>query len=212
MDETRRNSLGVLGLVAGAVLVAGGVIWTHYANFPQTEVIAGVEVPVEVAFFGWIPRGFIVGDATRGGIPWFTVGHITAFVGSQLALVGALLLWVADRPMTWPRAVFAAFIAWLELVLIFGTVASEWLNLAQGPLAWTGQRIAFTVPDYLVLGQDVAVSYSAIKDIISMTYNTVALAAALLFAYKIQDWGKPKPPKEEPERFSPYGRPLVRGS
>ena len=211
MDEARRNSLGVVGLVVGSVFIAAGVIWTHYANFPSFEIVDGAEIPVDVDYFGWIPRGFILGDA-NGGLPWFTLGHIVAFVGSQLALVGALFLWVIDRPMTWARAAFTAFIAWIELVIIFGIVPSEWLNLSQGPLGWTSQKIALTIPSYLVLGQDVSVSFAVVKDAISAGYNTVMFGVVVVFAYKIQDWGKPKPPPPETIGVSPYGRPLVRGS
>lgn len=212
MDEARRNALGLLGLVVGTVLLAAGVIWAHYAAFPQTEIINGIEVSVDVDYFGWIPRGLII-EFGAGGVPWFTLGHIVAFVGSQLILVGALFLWVLDRRMTWARAAFTALVTWMELILIFGTVPSEWLNLAQGPLGWTSQSIALTIPPVLVLGNELQVSYAAIKDIISISYNQIMLVAAIVFAYQIQGWGKRTKPAPGTEiGTSPYGRPLVRGS
>ena len=211
MDEARRNIIGILGLILGAGLVVLGVIWTHFSALPSTEVINGIEVPVEEGIFDVIPRGFIIGDET-GGLPWFTVGHLVAITGSQLMIAGALFLWVVGRPMTWPRATFAAFIAWIELVLIFGTIPSEWLNLAQGPLGWTSQRIAVTVPTWMVLGQEVSISFAALKDLISIGYNQTMLVAAIVFAYFIQGFGHPKPPKEGPVGTSRYGRPLVKGN
>ena len=88
---------------------------------------------------------------------------------------------------------------------------SEWLNLTQGPLEFTSQRIAFTIPKWLVLGNQVDVSLTAVKDAVSGVYNTVMLGAAIVFAYKLQDWGKPKPGAAAEEKKSVYGRPLVKG-
>ncbi len=71
-------------------------------------------------------------------------------------LFGAAMIWVANQPLTWARTAFGAFFAWIEFVLLFGVVPSEWLNLSQGPLGWTSQNIAFTIPPWLVLGNEVA--------------------------------------------------------
>ncbi len=96
-------------------------------------------------------------------------------------------------------------------MLIFVIVPSEWLNLSQTDLDWSTQRIAFTLPPWLVLGNDVQVSWGAIKDSISMGYNLALLVGAAVFAYKIQDLKKGRPASaEKPEKVSPYGRPLVR--
>jgi hypothetical protein len=37
------------------------------------------------------------------------------------------------------------------------------------------------------------------------------LGVAIVFAYKIQDWGKAKPEAAGEEKQSVYGRPLVKG-
>ncbi len=179
------------------------------ATLPQ----ATVDLTVEVDYFGWVPRGCLL----EGGdwcFPWFTIGHLVALVGSQLILVGLMIALVLGRKMTWALASFAAFVAMLELVILLGTVASEWLNLAQGPLNWTEQNDAFTIPGFLVLQNDVGISWGAIKDFVSINYNMGALTAIILFAWKIQEWGKPLPDEDpsEAERVSPYGRPLVKGA
>ena len=145
-------------------------------------------------------------------VPWATGGQLIATVGSQLAIAGALLLWVANQKMTWARAGFAALLTWIEFVIIFGIVPSEWLNLSQGPLEMTRQRIAFTIPEWLVLGNEVSISWAAVKDAISGTYNLVVLGAAIYFAYRLQGWGKDKPKAAEVEESSVYGRPLIKGS
>ncbi|MDH3499007.1 MAG: hypothetical protein OEM97_02700, partial [Acidimicrobiia bacterium] len=156
-----------------------------------------------IDYFGWIPRG------------WFptTIGQIIAFGASQIMIVGVAIGFILDRKMTWARAGFAAFIVFLQLILYLGTVPSEWLNLTQGPLEWTEQTPFFTIPPWLILNNDITISLAFVKDFVSINYNMAALAAIILFAYKIQDWGKPLPDEtEEPAALSPYGRPLVKGT
>ena len=201
LTEKQRTQLGAAALLVGTLLLTVGVVIAHYALFPETEFIEGVEVPLQVDYLGWIPRGW----------QWVTLGQLIGFGGSQLMIVGSLFLWFVGRKLTWARATFGAFIAWIELVLIFGVVASEWLNLTQGPLEFTSQRIAFTIPPWLVLGNQVDISYAFIKDAISGTYNVVMVGIAIVFAYKIQDWGKQKPGAVAEEKQSVYGRPLVKG-
>ena len=103
------------------------------------------------------------------------VGYLVVFGASQMLVVGALFVWVLNQRMTWARALFAAFVTWIELVIIFGMVPSEWLNFAQTDLDWSSQRVAVTIPPVLVLGNDVQLSWAAIKDSISMGYHLVML-------------------------------------
>ena len=172
-----------------------------------------VDLTVEVSPFGWVPRGCLLGSLDGMCLPFSTLGHLMAFAGSQLMLIGLMIAVVLGRRLTWALATFAAFLAMFELVLLLGTVASEWLNLAQGPLNWTEQNEAFTIWGPLVLGNDVAISWGAIKDFISVNYNMGALTAIIFFAWKIQEWGKPLPePTPADAPVSPYGRPLVKGA
>ncbi len=171
-----------------------------------------VELTVEVDTFGWVPRDCLL----QGGdwcLPWFTVGHLAAIGGSQLMLLGIAVAVFLGRRMTWSMAALAAFLAMLELVLLLGTVASEWLNLAQGPLNWNEQNDAFTIWAPLVLGNQVGVSWGAIKDFVSINYNMGALTFIILFARWIQSFGGPMPEeKRSADLVSPYGRPLVKGA
>jgi hypothetical protein len=132
---------------------------------------------------------------------------------TTMALLGAIFLWVLNQRMTWARATFAAFITFVALVFYFGMVPSEWLNFAQSDLDWSSQREALAVPPWLVLGNDVSISYGAIKDSIQAGYSLTLLALAGVLALQIQKMKAGRPASAEPvEKKSPYGRPLVKGS
>ncbi len=177
------------------------------AALPQVPV----DLVVEVDTFGWVPRDCLL-QGSDWCLPWFTVGHLIALVGSQLMLVGITIAVILGRRMTWSVATLAAFLAMFELVMLLGNVASEWLNLAQGPLNWTEQNDAFTIWEPLVLGNQVGVSWGAIKDFVSINYNMAALTFIILFARWVQGFGGPIPAATRSEKVSPYGRPLVKGA
>lgn len=201
LNKTQRTRLGWSMLVAGAFLLIAAVLWVHYSSFPRTTVVDGAEVPVMVDYFNWVPRGWF----------WKTLGYLAAFAASQLMLVGAALAWVLGEKMTWARATFVAWLVWIEFVLIFGMVPSEWLNLSQTNLDWSPQKIFVTLPAWLVLGNEVSISYGALKDIISMGYHMVMIGVSIVFAYQIQGIGTPRKVAEKPVPISPYGRPLITG-
>jgi hypothetical protein len=193
LSDSRRKAIGwgLLALGFGALVI--GVIWIHYTSLPE-EVDAG--------FFDWIPSNHLL----KG------IGYLVVFGASQMLVIGALFVWVLNQRMTWARALFAGVIAWVELVIIFGMVPSEWLNFAQTDLDWSSQRVAITIPPALVLGNEVEVSYAAIKDSISMGYHIVMLAAAAVFTLQLQKMKQGRPASaERAAPTSPYGRPLVRG-
>jgi hypothetical protein len=202
LSDGRRKSIGWAMLGFGALLLAIAVWWVHFTSFPATEVVDGVEVPVVLSSFNWVPRGWF----------WKALGYLAAFAASQLLLAGAAFVFLLNQRLTWSRALFGAFLAWIELLLLFGIVPSEWLNLAQTDLNWSSQRVAVTIPPMLVLGNDVAVSWAAVKDSISMGWHLVMIPAVAIFALQVQKMYDGKPARaDKPEKRSPYGRPLVRG-
>lgn len=188
--------LGFLGLVLG-------VIWIHWSSIPATEVIDGVESRVVVDYLNWWPRGIL----------WKAVGYLVVLGATTLTLAGVCFLLLLNQVMTWARAALAAFITFIALVFYFGMVPSEWLNYAQTDLDWSSQRIAITIPSVLVLGNDVSISWGAIKDSIQMGYSLGLLGFAGFFAIQIQRMKDGRPASAAPvEKKSPYGRPLVKGS
>lgn len=202
LSDSRRKSIGWGLLLLGTVTLILAVWWIHYSSFPETEIVDGETVPVVLDQFDWVPRGHW----------WKALGYLAAFAASQMLVVGALFLWVLNHKMTWAVATVAAFVTWIELVIIFGMVPSEWLTFAQTDLDWSGQREWIVIPPWLVLGNDVAVSYAALKDAISMGYHIVMLSAGAVLGIELQKMYKGRPAKaEKPEPKSPYGRPLVKG-
>ena len=200
LTQSQRKRLGWALMIGGSLILVVAVWWIHYSSFARTTLVDGVTVPVVVEYFNWVPRGWF----------WKALGYLAAFAASQMLLVGAALAFVVGRTLTWSLAAFLAFLAWIELVLIFGIVPSEWLNLSQTDLDWSPQRIFISIPAVLVLGNQVDISLAALKDIISGGYHAVMLGAAAVFAYKIQEFGKPRKAPEKVAQISPYGRPLIR--
>jgi hypothetical protein len=203
LSDERRKMIGAGLLILGLLGLVLGVMWIHWASIPRTEVVDGVEMDVVVDYLNWFPRGIF----------WKGAGYLIVLGATTMALLGAIFLWVLNQRMTWARATFAAFITFVALVFYFGMVPSEWLNFAQSDLDWSSQREALAVPPWLVLGNDVSISYGAIKDSIQAGYSLTLLALAGVLALQIQKMKAGRPASAEPvEKKSPYGRPLVKGS
>lgn len=199
LDDRKRLRAGGAMLVLGTVGLALAVVIVHYAQAPREAVEGGVRTIIDVG---------PIGDVIPSGIWVKFAGYLIVLGSSQLMVIGGLFLWVLNKPSTWARAAVGAFIAWIELVVLFGIVPSEWLNFSQTDLDMSPAKIALTLPRWLVLGNEVSISQAAVKDSVSMGYHLVMLGLGAVLAYKLQDLGKPVP--AEPEPISPYGRPLLR--
>ena len=81
------------------------------------------------------------------------------------------------------------------------------LNLAQGPLEWTS-RTAFTIPSWLVLNNEVAISWTTIKDAVVAGYYTNAFIVLVVGIYMAQEWIKKRADAAPIVELSTYGRPL----
>jgi hypothetical protein len=62
-----------------------------------------------------------------------------------------------------------------------------------------------------MLGNQVDLSWAAVKDSISAGYHVVLLVAAAVLALEIQKMKQGRPAEAAAEKVSPYGRRLVRG-
>lgn len=202
LSDERRKLIGASLLLVGLLGLILGIIWIHWSSLSVTELVDGVEQPVVVDYLNWWPRGTL----------WQGAGYLIVLGSATLALVGATFLWVLNQKMTWARATVAGMISWLALVFFFGMVPSEWLNFAQTDLDWSSQRVALTIPAFLVLGNTVEISWAVVKDSISMGYHLVMLGVAVVLALQFQKIKAGRPASAAPvEKKSPYGRPLVKG-
>ncbi len=193
MTDRKRRLIGIGGLLAGFLIFAVGIVVAHFTNLPKEDTLGNDVLP-------WIPRGWQL----------YTLGQLTAVAGSQVMIVAAVYGWLWDKPLTWVRAGIAALLGWIELVIFFGIIPSEMLNLAQGPLGWTS-RTAFTIPSWLVLNNEVSISYATIKDALVAGYYTNAFIVLIVGIYMAQEWIKKRDEGQVVTKISPYGRPLTKG-
>lgn len=202
MTERLRKRLGIAGVVVGMVMLGVGVAVAHFSGLPEVNAV-GEEIYPHIPRCMWFEAP---------GKCWVipTTGQIVAVLGSQLLFAGIVVGWILDRPLTWARATLGALITTVEMLILFGIVPNQWLALTQGTFEWTAQKTAFTLPSWLVLNNEVSISFGAIKDIVSGTYSAVMLGVVAVTAYQLQERAKRKgAPK--PAKVSSYGRPIVRG-
>jgi hypothetical protein len=195
MSDERRSLMSWTFIGLGLVGLAVGIFFAHAGFAPEPS-------PENGFYLEWVPRHWAV----------FTAAQLVALGGSQLLLAGAALLWIANQPFTWARAAGAVWLAFMELIIVWAIVPSEWLNLTQGPLGWTNQEILFTIPPWLVLNNPIDISLAFVKDAILGGYHLASLGAVLFAAIKFQQWGKVEPTERDVSDVpSPYGRPLRKG-
>jgi hypothetical protein len=203
VSDRLKKRLGIAGVVVGSALLIGGTVLAHLTHLPLTDTVGR---PI----FSAIPRcAFFEPDPNACWVlP--ALSQSIAFAGSQILIAGIVIGWIFDRPMTWALASVAAFLFTLEMIILLGIVPNEMLAITQGPLEWTDQKIAFTIPAWLVLNNEVAISYGVIKDMIVAGYSTTVLIAVIIGAYQLQEWNKRRGEPRAPTT-SQYGRPVVRG-
>ncbi len=194
VDEGTRTRLGITAVIVGTVVFTAGIFAAHFTGLPEQNNL-GVDIYPD------IPRGWV-----------FVIGsELVALLGSQIIMAGIVAAWLYERPMTWARATVGAMIVTLESLIFFGIVPNEWLNLTQGTFEWTSQKIAFEIPAWLVLNNEVAISYGAIKDAASGGYASGLLGLAIVGTYQYQVRSQKARTEVKPQPVSVYGRPVVKG-
>lgn len=192
MDDAQRRRLGIAGLIIGLAIFTAGFMAVHFTGLSETDSLGRDLYPA-------IPRGW----------QWVIASKIVALIGGEIALMAVVLGWLFDRPMTWGRASIGATIFTMQIYVFFSIIPNEWLGLTQGEFQWTAQKVAFTLPSWLVLNNDVSISYGAIKDVVSGTYSAVALGVLLVGMYQYQEWNKRRGDAKPPP-LSDYGRPVIK--
>ena len=202
--DTRRIRIGVAGLAVGLVLMVLGILIAHFTGLPETDAVGRDLYPD-------IPR--CLGFETSGSC-WVlpTTGQLIGVIGSQILLAAIVFGWVLGKPLTWATATVAAAVFTLEMLILFGIVPNQWLALTQGTFEWTSQKIAFTLPSWLVLGNEVGISYAVIKDVVAGGYSAALLGAIAVGAYQLQERAKKQATAPAlPPKVSSFGRTIVKG-
>ena len=182
--------IGVGAIVLGIITVLAFSWVTHLTEISELDEFGD-------EWWAYVPRGWF----------WTTAAQFIAVNGAVLALAGASIAFVWDRPMTWARAGVGAALFAALMIILFGVIPNQMLTLAQGPLEWTGQKILITIPPALVLGNEMSLSYETLKDMLIagfVTQNFIIIAIVMVV------WQNYQQRKDEPKptRISEYGRPI----
>ncbi len=190
MNERRRLVIGNIAIFAGIVTTIVASIAVHMASAPDLDEFGRV-------VYSFVPRGWFV----------VVVFQSVALGGTLLAMAGATFGYIYLRKLTWARAMFGALLFAGLMFVIFAIIPNQFLTLAQSQLEWTPQKIFVTIPPILVLNNELAISYAALKDMIAAGYATTMLFVVPIVMYQIQERAK-RPPVAKPTPVSDYGRPL----
>ncbi len=193
LDRAQLRRLGLLAVIGGAAVFAGGFMAAHFTGLPELNSL-------NQEIYPHVPRGW----------QWVIGSKIVSLVGSQILIAGIVVVWIWDKPMTWARASVGAALFTLETLVWFAIIPNEWLGLTQGEFQWTSQEVAFTLPRWLTLNNSLSISYGAIKDAVSGGYSAGILVALLVGIYQVQERAK-RGPVEKPAVLSDYGRPVIKG-
>ncbi len=190
---SRYRLAGIAAMVAGSLVGIGGALIAHFTGLSEFDDLGRELYPA-------IPRGWL----------FVVIGQVISLGGVLLLLAGVAVAYLYGRPMTWARAAVGASLFVSMMMILFGIVPNEWLTLTQSVWEWTPQKIAVTIPAWLVLNNDVSISYAAIKDIVSGTYVVVALGAIAVTMYQWQERQKAAATAPPPQPVSRYGRPVTK--
>jgi len=193
--ELRRDTMiGIAAIAVGSVTAIAGALVAHFTGLDTQDALGRDIYPA-------IPRGWVPE----------TIGQVISLTGVLIVLAGITLAFLYQREMTWARSAVGASVFVALMMILFGIIPNEWLTLTQSTLEWTPQNVAFRIPPFLVLNNDVAISYAAIKDIVSGTYAVVVLGLVAVSMYQWQEYQRKRtdgPPPPTP--ISEYGRPLTK--
>ena len=203
MTDDKRRRIGTIGVVVGLALLVAGVVIAHFTNLPLTDSVGR---PI----YDRIPRCVFFENDPQSCWVLPILGGATAVLGSQIAIAAIVFGWIYGRPLTWALATVGAFLFTLEMIILLGIVPNQFLNLAQGTLDWSERKTVFTIPKWLVLNNNVSLSYGTLKDLITAGYSTTVLAAVAVGAYQWQERGK-RAGRPKPTTTSMWGRPVTKG-
>jgi hypothetical protein len=190
VSERSRLVIG-LAVTAVGLLVALAASWGVHAAEADVVNDLGAEI------YTFVPRGW----------QWAIGFQTVALGGGLLAIAGLTFAFLYDRPMTWARAALGATLFAALMMIIFGIIPNQFLTLTQSTLDWSPQRVFYVLPSGLVLNNEVAISYAALKDMISGGYSLGAFIGVAVFMWWWQGRQK-RADQPKPTPVSAYGRPM----
>lgn len=193
LDQRKYFIVGLAATFLGAVISVAGFMFAHFTGLDEVDNL-GREI------YPSIPRGWA----------WELIGQAVSLGGVLLAIGGLALAFLYRRRLTWARASLGAFLFTALMMILYGIVPNQWLNLAQGPWEWTSQRVFVTVPEWLVLNNEVAISYEAVKDIVLQGYIGTITVGIIVVMYQWQEREKKRASGPPPKPVSAYGRPVTK--
>nr|NIS34060.1 hypothetical protein [Actinomycetota bacterium] len=131
---SRYRLAGIAAMVAGSLVGIGGALIAHFTGLSEFDDLGRELYPA-------IPRGWL----------FVVIGQVISLGGVLLLLAGVAVAYLYGRPMTWARAAVGASLFVSMMMILFGIVPNEWLTLTQSVWEWTPQKIAVTIPAWLVL-------------------------------------------------------------
>jgi hypothetical protein len=188
--ERKHLIAGIALVVIGLIVAIGGSMLVHMIEAPEFNDLGQ-------ALYPNVPRGWVI----------VTIAQMIALGGVLMSMAGILLGWIWQRPLTWARAMLGALLFTGLMFILFAVIPNQFLTITQATLEWTPSKVFITIPAFVVMNNEVGISYAALKDMIAAGYVTtlVILIPVTMFWWQGRE-EKAKAPKPTP--VSNYGRPM----
>jgi hypothetical protein len=190
VTDRRHLITGIALVVIGLVVSIGGSYLVHMTEAPDVDDLGR-------ALYPNIPRGWVV----------VVIAQLIALTGVLIAMAGITIGFIWNRPLTWARAMLGALLFTGLMFILFAVIPNQFLTLTQSTLEWTPQKVFITVPAAVVMNNHVAISYSALKDMIAAGYVTTLIIAIPVLMWWWQG-REDRASQPKPTSVSNYGRPM----
>jgi hypothetical protein len=190
VTDRRHLITGIALVVIGLVVSIGGSYLVHMTEAPDVDKLGR-------ALYPNIPRGWVV----------VLIVQLIALSGVLIAMAGITIGFIWNRPLTWARAMLGALLFTGLMFVLFAVIPNQFLTLTQSTLEWTPQKVFITVPAAVVMNNHVAISYSALKDMIAAGYVTTLIIAIPVLMWWWQG-REDRASQPKPTPVSNYGRPM----
>jgi hypothetical protein len=172
------------------MVAIGGSFLVHMTEAPDVDDLGR-------ALYPNVPRGWVV----------VLLAQLVALGGVLVAMAGVTIGFIWNRTLTWARAMLGALLFTGLMFILFAVIPNQFLTLTQSTLEWTPQKVFITFPSAVVMNNNVAISYAALKDMIAAGYITTLILAIPVLMWWWQG-REDRASQEKPTPVSNYGRPM----